>query len=186
MRILIADDSATYRRILEEELQKMGHTVLVARDGNEALEIFQKDEVSMIISDWLMPDLDGLGLCRQVRSAKRPRYVYFILLTALEGKTNYLEAIESGVDDFISKPFDPDLLKAHLIVAERIINLQVQVKQLHGMLPTCSVCKKIRDKNNQWVPIEYYIHQRTEADFTHTYCPECFKVAMDELDKLKP
>jgi sigma-B regulation protein RsbU (phosphoserine phosphatase) len=184
MKILIAEDSATYRLLLEEVLQNLGYTILVARDGNEAWEIFQRDEVSLIISDWVMPGLDGLVLCRQIRATKKPRYVYFILLTALEGKNNYLEAMEAGVDDFITKPFDTDQLRARLNVAERIISLQVQVKQLQGILPTCSVCKKIRDKNDQWVPIESYIHERTEADFSHGYCPDCFKAAMKKVEKL--
>ncbi|MGD0918823.1 MAG: response regulator transcription factor [Thermodesulfobacteriota bacterium] len=184
MEILIAEDSATSRLMLEDALRSMGHTSLVARDGNEAWEIFQREEVSLIISDWVMPGLDGLQLCRQIRSAKRPRYVYFILLTALEGKRNYMEAMEAGVDDFMNKPFDIDQLRARLNVAERIISLQVQVKQLQGILPMCSVCKKIRDKNNQWVPIETYFHQHTEADFSHGYCPDCLKAAMKEVEKL--
>jgi len=184
MKILIAEDSATSRLMLEDALQNLGHTSLVARDGNEAWEIFQREQVSLIISDWVMPGLDGLELCRQIRATKRPRYVYFILLTALEGKSNYMEAMEAGVDDFINKPFDIDQLRARLNVAERIISLQVQVKQLQGILPTCSVCKKIRDKSNQWVPIESYIHQHTEADFSHSYCPDCLKAAMEEVEKL--
>jgi len=101
----------------------------------------------------------------------------------MEGKSNYMEAMEAGVDDFINKPFDIDQLRARLNVAERIINLQVQVKQLQGILPTCSVCKKIRDKNDQWVPIESYIHQRTEVDFSHSYCPDCLKAVIKEMEK---
>ena len=183
MKILIAEDSATSRLILLEVLQNLGHTVLVAKDGNEAWEIFQREEVSLIISDWMMPGFNGLELCRQIRATKRPKYVYFILLTAMEGKSNYMEAMEAGVDDFINKPFDTDQLRARLNVAKRIINLQVQVKQLQGILPTCSVCKKIRDQNDQWVPIESYIYQRTEVDFSHSYCPDCLNAALKEMEK---
>jgi len=186
MRILIVEDSAIYRRILEKELQNLGYTVLIAGDGNEAWDIILKDGVSLVISDWMMPGLDGLELCRQIRATKRPRYVYFILLTALEGKSNYMEAMEAGVDDFINKPFDPDQLRARLNVAERIIGLQGQVKQLQGILPTCSLCKKIRDKNDKWVPIESYINQRTEADFSHTYCPDCLEIAMEQIKNFRP
>jgi len=186
MKILIAEDSVVYRRILENKLQNHEYTVLIARDGNEAWDIIQRDHVSLVISDWMMPGLSGLELCRQIRAAKTPKYVYFILLTALEGKSNYMEAMEAGVDDFISKPFDPDQLKARLNVAERIIGLQGQVKQLQGMLSTCSVCKKIRDKDGEWVPIESYINQRTEAYFSHTYCPDCLEIAMEQIEKCRP
>jgi len=186
MKILIAEDSATYRRILEKELQRLEQTVLIARDGNEAWDIILRDHVSLVISDWVMPGLSGLELCRQIRAAKRPKYIYFILLTALEGKSNYMEAMGAGVDDFINKPFDPDQLRTRLNVAERIIGLQGQVKQLQGILPTCSVCKKIRDKNGEWIPIESYINQRTEAYFSHTYCPDCLEIAMEQIEKCRP
>ena len=111
MRILIAEDSFTSRLMLEEVLQNLEHTVLAAGDGNEAWEIFQREEVSLILSDWMMRGLNGLELCHQIRATKRPRYVYFILLTAMEGKSNYMEAMEAGVDDFINKPFDIDQLR---------------------------------------------------------------------------
>src|SRR4030043_1853772 len=142
MRILIVEDSATYRRILEKELQNLGYTVLIAGDGNEAWDIILKDGVSLVITDWMMPGLDGLELCRQIRATKRPRYAYFILLTALEGKSNYMEAMEAGVDDFINKPFDPDQLRTRLNVAERIIGLQGQGNRLEGILSTCPVGNK--------------------------------------------
>ncbi len=186
MKILIAEDSPTYRLMLEKELQDLGHTVVIGRDGEEAWDTLRRTDISLVISDWVMPSLDGLELCRRIRAAKRPRYVYFILLTSQEGKSSYMEAMEAGVDDFITKPFDPDQLRTRLNVAERIIGLQVQVNQLQGILPTCCVCKKIRDKNGDWVAIETYVHQRTEADFSHTYCPDCFKEAMERVKKVRP
>ncbi len=186
MKILIVEDSPTYRLMLERELQNLGHTVIVGKDGKEAWDIFQRTEISLVISDWVMPGLDGLDLCRRIRAATRLRYIYFILLTAVEGKTSYLEAMEAGVDDFITKPFDPDQLRARLNVAGRIIGLQVQVNQLEGILPTCCVCKKIRDKNGNWVAIESYIHQHTEADFSHTFCPDCLEEAMEQVKKFRP
>ncbi len=100
------------------------------------------------------------------------------MLTSLEGKGRYLEGMEAGADDFINKPFDKETLAARLRVAERILNLQAEVKQLEGLLPICAYCKKIKDDGNQWQHMESYISRRTEANFSHGICPECYEKHM--------
>ena len=86
MRILIAEDDTTSRIILDEILTRLGHEVVAVTNGQEAWATFQQDHVSLVISDWMMPDLDGLELCRRIRAENRAKYTYIILLTALEGK----------------------------------------------------------------------------------------------------
>jgi len=130
MRILIAEDDTTSRIILDEILTRLGHEVVAVTNGQEAWATFQQDPVSLVISDWMMPDLDGLELCRRIRAANRAKYTYIILLTALEGKASYLEAMEAGADDFATKPLDSDQLHARLRVAERILGLQRDLVQL--------------------------------------------------------
>ncbi|MBI4641265.1 MAG: response regulator, partial [Candidatus Tectomicrobia bacterium] len=89
-------------------------------------------------------------------------------------------------DDFITKPFDEDQLAARLRVAERILGLQEEVKQLEGLLPICSYCKKIRDESDTWVQIEHYIATRTDAFFSHGICPECLETRVKpELEQFK-
>jgi len=173
MNILIVDDEATSRLILEASLKKLGHQVTVARSGVEALAVFETANIPLLISDLVMPEVDGLELCRRIRAEHRSQYTYIILLTTVSGKFGYLSGMQAGADDFITKPFDEDLLAARLVVAERILNLQSQVKQLSGLLPICAVCKKVRDDQNYWHQVESYIIQRTDARFTHGYCPEC-------------
>ena len=122
-----------------------------------------------------MPDLDGLELCRRIRAEDRTKYTYIILLTALGSKENYLEGRNAGADDFISKPFEKDQLATRLRVAERILLLQAEVRQLEGLLPICMYCKKIRDNNDNWSQIDQYINQQTDISFSHGICPACYE-----------
>ena len=184
MNILIADDDSTSRIVLSATLKKLGHEVTVANNGAEALAVFADVNVPILISDMVMPGLDGLELCRRVRALNRQRYTYIILLTSVGGKHGFLVGMKAGADDFIHKPFDEDQLAARLGVAERILNLQSQVKQLSGMLPICSHCKKVRDDQNYWQQVETYIAKRTDTTFTHSYCPDCVKTLLQEVQAI--
>jgi len=126
MKVLIAEDDKDSRELLGWLLQKLGYQVVVTENGKDAWEAFRKGRFRLVISDLLMPDIDGLELCRRIRGHKQSKYTYIILLTALIGKKDYLEGMEAGADDFVTKPFDPDELKARLRVAERIIAFQEQ------------------------------------------------------------
>ncbi len=186
MKILIADDDVISRTVLEAALRKLGHEFVATSDGRQAWEAWQKDYFPVLISDVLMPEPDGLTLCRMIRSRHRDHYTYILLLTVLGGRTNYLEAIGAGADDFITKPFDREHLAARLLVAERILGLRQHVDRLEGLLPICSYCKKIRDDDRQWRQIESYIAQRSEARFSHSVCPECHeKIIKPQLEELE-
>ena|SRR5687767_15151823 len=124
MKVLIAEDDRDSRELLSWLLGKLGYQVTAAENGREAWEAFRKGRYRLVISDLLMPDLDGLELVRRIRTVKNQKYTYVIMLTALIGKKDYLEGMEAGADDFITKPFDPDELKARLRVADRTLALQ--------------------------------------------------------------
>ena len=181
MRTLIAEDDRDSREMLAFLLEFEGYEVVQTANGEEGWRAFQREPFGLVVSDWLMPEIDGLELCRRIRSVDCKRYPYIILLTALKGKDHFLEAMEAGADDFISKPFDPDELRAKLHVAERIVSLQNRVKTLEGILPTCMYCKKIRDENQTWVSIERYVTERSNAAFSHGVCPECYSKATSQL-----
>ncbi len=134
MKILIADDDAITRLLIRAALTKLGHEVHEARNGAEALEAWREKELPLIISDWLMPGLDGLDFCRHIRSAQRGHYTYVILLTSLSGKTNYLEAMTAGADDFITKPLDKEAFAARVRVAERILDLHENLRAANSDL----------------------------------------------------
>ena len=126
MKILIAEDDRDSRELLCWILEKLGNQVVATENGKEAWEVFRRGCFRLVISDVLMPEIDGLELCRRVRKHKQSKYTYVIIITALIGKKDYLEGMEAGADDFVTKPFDPDELKARLRVAERIISFQEQ------------------------------------------------------------
>ena len=136
MNILIADDDRTSRLVLAATLKKLGHEVSVADNGREAWDRWQQQEVTLLISDWMMPDIDGPTLCSMIRGERRLHYTYIILLTTLAGRGRYLDGMRAGADDFITKPLDQEMLAARLMVAERILALHDQLREqaLHDPL----------------------------------------------------
>ncbi len=175
MKILIAEDDGVSRLVLTTKLKRLGHEVIATEDGAEAWSSFLVERPQLVVTDWMMPNVDGVELCRRIRSYEQEKYCYVMMLTALTGKQNYLEVMDAGADDFLNKPLDMQELAARLRVAERMLALQKEVKQLQGLLPICSYCKKIRDENNTWQPMEGYIAHRTDAKFSHGFCPECYE-----------
>ena len=135
MKILVAEDDRDSRELLSWILQKLGYQVVAAVNGKEAWEAFRRGRFRIVISDVLMPELDGLEFCRRIRKHKQSKYTYVIIVTALIGKKDYLEGMEAGADDFVTKPFDPDELKARLRVAERIISFQEQSAAAEEVAP---------------------------------------------------
>jgi CheY-like chemotaxis protein len=187
VRVLVAEDDRTAQLLLRASLRSLRHEVEVVDDGQAALERLEKDPFPLLISDWMMPRLSGIELLRAVRAQEARRlaqgrgegYTYVILLTALGGKDTYLEGMDAGADDLVTKPFDTQQLAARLCVAERILGLLGRERQLSGLLPICSYCKRIRDEGadaaapKNWVPIESYVSGHTEASFAHELCPDC-------------
>ena len=173
MKVLIAEDDPVSSLVLNAKLKKLGYEVITADNGRDAWYAYQRENPRIVITDWMMPGMDGIELCRMIRADRRVQYTYIIMLTALGGKGNYLEGMNAGADDFVTKPFDAEGLKARLLVAERLLSLQSTVNQLEGLLPICSYCKKIRDEQNVWHPVEAYVERRTDTSFEQALCPDC-------------
>jgi CheY-like chemotaxis protein len=141
MKVLIADDDDITRLLLGSALTKLGHKVHAVANGREAWDAWHGGEFSFIISDWMMPDLDGLEFCRRIRAEPCADYTYIVLLTSCSGKTNYLEAMTAGADDFITKPFEKDALAARVRVAERILGLHASLRSANTDLER-RVCER--------------------------------------------
>ena len=189
-RVLIAEDHHVSRHLLERNLQNWGFEVLAAEDGKEAAAILEgPDAPSLAILDWMMPKMDGVEVCRRVRSNAGLPYIYLLLLTAKSQKDEIAAGLDAGADDYVIKPFDPDELRARLKVGQRVVELERtlekkvedlqtalnDVKKLKSLLPICMYCKSIRDDRDYWRQIDEYIYTETGTDFSHGICPACME-----------
>jgi len=188
MKVLIAEDDPVSRRLLQAALVKWGYEVIVTTNGKEAWEALQQPGApSLLVLDWLMPETDGVEVCRQARETPALKSAYIILLTSRGSKEDIVQGLQAGADDYVTKPFDHGELRARVQVGSRVIQLQsaladrvkeleeaiANVKQLQGLLPICSYCKKIRDDGNYWHRVESYIAGHANVRFSHGICPEC-------------
>ncbi len=188
MKLLIAEDDNALRLFLEKKLTSWGYDVISVDDGKKALQyINNKQYPDIAILDWMMPETDGIEVCSKIRQQSIKPYIYIILLTARDSKSDISQGFEEGADDYMIKPFDVGELHYRIKVGERIIRLErqleskiselkdalSQVKQLKRFLPICSHCKKIRNDDGYWQAVEGYIHEHTSTVFSHSICPEC-------------
>jgi sigma-B regulation protein RsbU (phosphoserine phosphatase) len=201
LRVLIAEDDVVSRRILLTHLQNWGYEVVTTLDGDEAWRaISEPDAPNLAILDIMMPGVDGLEICRRVRQRSGAIAPYIILLTAKHGASEIVKGIEAGADDYLTKPYDRNELRARVQVGVRIVDLQTKlanrvkelegalahVKQLQGILPICSYCKKIRSDQDYWQTVESYIADHSEAEFSHGICPACYETTVKEqLDSFR-
>lgn len=188
--ILLADDEEPSRQFLSYYLNNWGYTVTLAADGAQAAAVLDGDDAPAIaLIDWIMPGMEGPALCRHVRQKADRPFTYLILLTAKTHKDEVAEGLDSGADDYVTKPFDLKELRSRLKVGERMVTLERalaqqvlslqealdQVRQLKELLPICAWCKRIRDDEDYWHSIEEYLHVHTGTDFTHGICPHCLE-----------
>ncbi|MBU6428569.1 MAG: diguanylate cyclase, partial [Cyanobacteria bacterium REEB65] len=127
MRIMIAEDDPVSCLILQKSIEKLGHQCVIATNGDEAWKLFQMYRADVIISDWVMPGLTGPELCQKVRTSQSVGYTYFVLLTSLAEKQNYIDGMQAGADDYLTKPLDRDDLQMRLIAATRVTSLHRQL-----------------------------------------------------------
>jgi DNA-binding response OmpR family regulator len=214
--ILIVDDVAKNIQLIGNILVEQGYELAFATNGPKALEIAASGSFDLILLDVMMPGMDGVQVCRQLKSAANTKDTRIIFLTAKTQSEDIVKGFECGAVDYITKPFNPAeliirvrnhlaLKKAQDLIASKNLELEKkneeleklngdlkaalsQIKTLKGLLPICSNCKKIRRANSDpaqsksWVNLEEYLYQHTEANFTHSICPDCIKKLYPEID----
>jgi phosphoserine phosphatase RsbU/P len=197
MKALIADDDRIVTAKLSRALANWHFDVSLAHDGESAWGVIQTQAPRLAIVDWMMPALDGLGLCRRIRQDPTTAHMYLILLTSRDSRADVVAGLDSGADDYLVKPFDPEELRARLHVGVRVLALQERladrvveleaavstIKRLQGLIPICSYCKRIRSDSNDWEQLESYISEHTDAHFSHGICPPCLAAVCADLQK---
>ncbi len=188
MKILIAEDDYTSRLMLQVILEKWKYKVVTAENGIEAWDLLQANEQPQIaILDWEMPEMDGLEVCQKARALDRENPIYIIMLTGRNTTSDIVYGLDAGADDYITKPFDENELRARVRVAERMVRIQESltntveeltqaldhVDTLQGILPICMHCHGIRSDDEAWHKLEKYIENHTMAKFSHSICPDC-------------
>jgi sigma-B regulation protein RsbU (phosphoserine phosphatase) len=188
MKILIAEDEYITRLMVQVSLEKWGYRVDCVSDGNEAWEALQKPDAPQIaILDWEMPGLDGVEVCRRVKELAKETPIYVILLTGRDSRNDILHGFDMGADDYMTKPFDDNELRARVRVAERLVLIQIslaesveelryvldQMESLQGALPVCKSCHKIQGSDDGWISLNDAIKECSEQRFMYMHCPEC-------------
>jgi DNA-binding response OmpR family regulator len=200
MKILIAEDDMTSQIILKAMVTRAGYEPVLTGDGLAAYELLSKPGApKLAVLDWMMPGMDGVEVCRQVRELKTDESPYLILLTSRDNKKDIVLGLKSGANDYVTKPYDVEELQVRIGVGRKVIELQSllagriaelqaalnQIKTLKGLLPICMYCKKIRDDRQYWQQVEHYVTTHTEAQFSHSICPDCYKkYVQPELDMM--
>jgi CheY-like chemotaxis protein len=194
--ILVAEDHPASLHLLERQLESWGFQVIPAVDGEEALEILESDDAPPVaIIDWNMPKFDGVTVCTRVRAQTNRPYTYLLLLTARGKSMEILTGLNSGADDFVTKPYDCDELRSRVRVGQRVARLEralhakvahlektlSEVKTLKKLLPICMFCKSIRDGESYWQQVDEYVHATVGTDFSHGVCPKCMGKLREEF-----
>ncbi len=179
MRVIFVDDDPVMRKLTHRILTKLGYLPEVFPDAEQAWNAILQRPPRIVISDWIMPQLDGLGLCERIRARQNVAYTYFIIVSAdNEDPGVFQEFFDRGIDDLLTKPLVPHQVWARLHVARRMLNINQQLGAMGKLIPICSYCKKIRNDEDYWDQVETYIQQHTGGTFSHGVCPECFERIM--------
>lgn len=180
-KILAVDDSPIYRKLVEQSLSGEPYTLLLAKNGREALELFAKHQPAVVITDWTMPDIEGLELCRRIRHDFQEVYSHLILLTSNTDKEKVVEGLAAGADDYLTKPFHPGELLARVAVGRRIAELHRQIQVKNRLLEELALTDVLTGLPNRRA-IELWATRELSAAARHGFS---IWVAMADLDHFK-
>lgn len=181
MKILVVEDDIGSRRLVTVRLSAAGHEVVEAKDGQSAWELFQREPFQIVITDWMMPGLDGPALIQKIRSNGHENYTYIILLTAIDEKPMVVMGLEAGADEYLTKPFDAKELIARVASGERIIKLEEQLIKARHQMETLAMQDGLTGLLNRRAIEE---HALTEINLAKRKCQPLSIILMD-IDHFK-
>ncbi|QXE89651.1 response regulator [Geomonas subterranea] len=194
--LLVVDDTIDNLIVLYKVL-RAEYDVIGASNGKEALRLVEATPPDLILLDIMMPEMDGYEVCRLLKLDPRLRDIPVIFISALNEEVDETRGFEMGAVDFITKPVKPAILCRRVAVHlelrsqkeelrrqnQELQEVLSQVKELSGLLPICMTCKKIRDDQGYWNQLETYISEHSDVLFSHSYCPDCAGIALEEFLK---
>ena len=194
VKILVVEDDAYFQRILQKRLESEGYRVACAGDGREGMKVIVTWDPDLVISDWMMPHVDGLELCQSVKTGLKETAPYFILLTAKGEIDDRLLGLDTGADDYVVKPCDQGEIMARVRAGLRTVLVtrelqralaelqaahteldatRTEVRRLADASTLCVSCKRVRTSEGSWRELHTYLVERGLADFHYRSCPEC-------------
>ncbi len=181
MKILIVEDEPIYRRMVKKYLLEVGYDVVEAEDGQVAWELFQQEPFHLVITDWMMPSLNGPALVQKIRESGQKYYTYIIMLTAMDNKNDVVLGLESGVDEYLTKPFNSGELKARVASGMRILRLEEQLMQARQQMEVLAMYDGLTGLLNRRAIEEY-----AEAEFNMAVRKErALSVILLDIDHFK-
>jgi two-component system cell cycle response regulator len=180
-KLLIADDSPVYRKLLEEALSEQRFCTLFAKSGREAMDLFAEQQPDLVITDWMMPDVTGVELCKRMREGLKGSYAYIIILTGITDKREISAGLSAGADDYLTKPFAPEELRARVGVGCRIIEFHRQIEAKTRLLEELALTDVLTGLPNRRA-IEIWAHREVAGAVRHGF-ELC--IVMADLDRFK-
>jgi two-component system cell cycle response regulator len=181
VKVLVADDSVVSRKLVEHTLSEKQYSLVFAKSGREAVELFAEHQPALVIVDWIMPDLTGIEICKHIRSRTHASYTYIILLTGKSEKESVVEGLAAGADDYLTKPFHPEELIARVGVGLRIVELQREIEVKNALLQELALTDALTSLPNRRA-IEEWAARQLSGAARHSFS---FWVALADLDHFK-
>jgi len=176
--IMAVDDSSINLNLLKSILEPQGYALKMALNAQSAFDLLKTEKPELILLDVVMPEKDGFEIAIRLKKSPGLKEIPIIFLTALNETKDIVKGFEAGGVDFVTKPFNPPELLARIRTHIELKRAHEEIQTLHGLLPICARCKKIRDPSGDWQVLESFISERSQAEFSHSVCPECRQILL--------
>lgn len=180
-KVLVADDSPVYRKLVEHALCDERYTVLFAKNGRQAVDLFARHQPALVVTDWVMPDITGIDLCVHIRGTSQTAYTYIIMLTGMTDKDKIVSGLAAGADDYLTKPFHAGELLARIGVGRRMVDLHHQIETKNSQLEELALTDALTGLPNRRA-IDAWAPGQLEGATRHRFS---FWVVMADLDRFK-